>query len=154
MKIGDCFIMTSDFHKLDLGLIFIGETKTYFYFTPLNFSYHRFDNTSSSIFDGKIQTNTVFSGANLDEVTGIFAIHESKRKPSFLTKYCKDNKPFINLNLNVNKIVLGQGTQSFDEIIIGGGTNFPPTKEMFDKFNIQSLTKYHSRQESDRKSVV
>jgi len=154
MTIGDCFIITSDFHKLDLGLIFIGETKADYYFTPLNFPDHRFDNTPSSIFDGKIQTNTVLSGPNLDEVTGIFAINESKKKPSFFTKYCKDNKPFLNLNLNIEKMVLGQGSNSLDQIIIGGGTNFSPTKEMFDKFDIQGLTRHHGRQESDLKIIL
>ena len=154
MTIGDCFIITSDFHKLDLGLIFIGETKTDYYFTPLNFPDHCFDNTPSSIFDGKIQTNTVLSGLNFDKVTGIFIIDESKKKPSFFTKYCKDNKPFINLNLNVDKIILGQNSESLDQIIIGGGTNFSPTKEMFDKFDIQGLTRHHGRQESDLKIIL
>lgn len=154
MTIGDCYIFSSDFHKLDLGLIFIGETKTDYYFTPLNFSNHHFDNTPSSIFDGKIQTNTVLNGPNLDEITGLFAIDESKKNPSFFTKYCKDERPFINLNLNVDKIVLGQDSKSLDQIIIGGGTNFPPTKEMFDKFHIQSLTKYHGRQESNLSIIL
>jgi hypothetical protein len=142
MTIGDCYILSSDFHKIDIGIIFIGETKTTFYFTPLNFINHKFDKTLEAVYNGKLQTNKILSGSDLHEVTGIFTINELKKQPSFLTEYCKTNKPFINLNLNTEKIILGQSSKSPDQIIIGGGTNFPKSKEIFDKFHIQPLTNY------------
>ena len=154
MNIGDCYILSSAFHKIDVGLIYIGETKSDFYFTPLNFTNHKFDNTLNCIYQGKIQTNTVYHGIDFIEKMGLFAIDESKSKPSFLTNYCKENKPFITLDLNASKIVIGQKSTSDDQIIIGGGTNFPPKKELFDKFDIQSITTISKRTPSDLNLIL
>jgi hypothetical protein len=139
MTIGDCYILTSNFTKQDIGMLLIGENKQQYYFTPILFQDNKFGNSEGELFDSSILTNTVFHGLNGDTVTGIFAIHEYKKKPSFLTTYCQDNKPYINLNLNIEKFALETNTEDLTKIIVGSGTNMPPTKEMFDKFHIQSL---------------
>jgi hypothetical protein len=149
MKIGDCYILRSEFHKIDLGVILFAETKTEYLFTPINFENHKFDFTPSAIFDGKLQTNKVYSGTHNATITGIFAIHENKKKPSFLTHYCKENKPFINLNLNTDNIILGQGSTEKNQIIIGGGGSFPLKKEDFDKMFIHSYAAYSSRDQAN-----
>ena len=149
MTIGDCYIIRTEFHKIDVGLILIGETKTEYFFTPLNFENHKFDFTPAGIFDGKLQTNQVYSGTHNCMITGIFVGHEYKKKPSFLTSYCNENKPFINLNLNTDKIILGQGATDRTQIIIGGGGSFPQKREDFDKFFIHSYSNYSGRDLSD-----
>ncbi len=145
MTIGDCFILRSEFHKTDIGLILFGEIKTEYFFTPLIFENDKFDFTPSGIFNGRLLTNQVYSGRHNTTVTGIYAIHEYKKKPSFLANYCKENKPFITLNLNLDNIILGQGSTDKSQIIIGGGGNSPSTKEEFDKFYIQRYNKYSGR---------
>jgi hypothetical protein len=141
MTIGNCFIITSAFHKQDIGIIFIGETKSEYIFTPIIFKAHKFNNSLTDIFNGKIQTNTILNG-RLGKVTGLLVIHESKKKPSFLKNYCKENKPFTTLNINSDKILLDKAQTDIQQISIGGGTSFPSTKELFDKFHIHSLTNY------------
>lgn len=120
-------------------MLLIGESKKDYFFTPILLPSNKFDKTPSCVFDSSILTTLIFSGLKGDTVTGIFIIYESKKQPSFLTKYCLDNKPFINLNIDLDNLVLGMSTDDLTKITIGGGTNLFPTKEMFDKFNIQSL---------------
>ena len=139
MTQGDCYILSSNFHKLDIGFIFLGQTKGDYIFTPLFFKNNKFDEQSSTIFDGKIKAKSIPSGLEGDKVTGIFTVYESKKRPSFLTEYCNQNNPFINLNLDSSNIILGQNSTDLKQIIIGGMTTLPGTKESFDKYDIQGL---------------
>lgn len=139
MTIGDCYILNSDFLKYDIGFILIGDNKSEYIFTPIIFKDNQFDNSASCVFDSEILTSVVYIGIEEDAVTGIFVVREYKNKPTFLTEYCKENQPFIHLNINVDNILLNNSSHDPNKIIISGGTTLFPTKEMFDKFNIHSF---------------
>ncbi len=143
MNIGDCYIIKYDSPRIDLGLIYIGETTSNYYFTPLNFPGYKFDGSPSAIFDGTILTSTVLSGPELHKMTGITSIKQSKNKPSFFTDFLKKNKPFINLRLNIEKISLSLNSASLNQIIISSQLRFSD-EEMFKYFDIHGLTEASS----------
>ena len=141
MTTGDCYILKSDFHKKDIGMILLYENKREYIFTYLLFKNNSFDNTLASIYNSDIPTNIVYHSINFIPLTGIHIIHEYKKQPTYLTSFCLENKPFCTLNVDTEKLSIGQSTKDLTKIIVGGGTSIMgTTKEFFDKIDIQHLT--------------
>ncbi len=159
MKIGDCYILSSVFHQLDIGVIYLGETDALgkeddqYLFAPINFPNHKFDNSEKAILESKLLVYDVGYGSSFETRIGLKVIHEFKRNPSFLIPYCLKNKPYTNLKLNLNQLALYERPENKFQIILGGGTGFD-SRENFDKFNIQTLTRHHDCRLLDLKIIL
>jgi hypothetical protein len=155
MEPGDVFIISSEFHKMDVGLIFLNENSEQKIFLPLLLNNNFFDNTEECILNGKIKTSEIiFSSRTYPEIIGLFVIHEFKKTPSFLKEYCTQNKPFLNIEVNIDKINLFGKSTGKHNFIIGGGTSLLPDRSMFDKLFIQSLVMDDPRNNKSDLSLV